>query len=355
MIYIERTITISKNTASIDEAIYLYKGDKNIEIRFAIQNNPFKNKNNLATNYGQLIIQPESAPYIFSEVTKMTNGKVIFAITDSMIDELHELGNYRFQIRIYNEDMTSRGTLPPVEAGIIIREPICEETAANTTYTNNRKAIVPTSNVSTEAFDDQGRYNKTEWSGGQIITDTNLNKIETAIYTINDNVTTDYSTVRYVDESIVNVEHYVDSSIVLESRQLKEYMGENYSSKDDVNRAIDNCSTVAMSYVDAAIANVELTPGPQGEPGPEGIQGPQGEKGDKGDQGEVGPMGPQGKQGPQGEPGKDGKDAEPVDLTGYATEDYVYNYTDQALIMIEEILCEGEVNSLINNILGEAE
>jgi hypothetical protein len=258
----------------------------------------------------------------------MTNGKVIFAITDSMIDELHELGNYRFQIRIYNEDMTSRGTLPPVEAGIVIREPICEETAANSTYVNNRKAIVPTSNVSTEAFDDQGRYNKTEWSGGQIITDTNLNKIETAIYTINDNVTTDYSTVRYVDESIVDVEKYVDDSIVLESRQLKEYMGENYSSKDDVNRAIDNCITVTMSYVDDVIANVELMPGPQGEPGPEG------------------PMGP------QGEPGKD---AEPVDLTGYATESYVYNYTDQALIMIEEILCEGEVNSLINNILGEAE
>lgn len=354
MIYIERTIKIRKNTASIDDPIYLYKGDKNIEIRFAIENNPFKNKNNLAINYGQLIIQPESAPYIFSEVTKMTNGKVIFAITDSMIDELHELGNYKFQIRIYNEDMTSRGTLPPVEAGIVIREPICEEAAANTTYVNRRAVIMPASNDSDVIFDDQGNYNKTNWSSGDIITDAKLNRVEEALYQINDSVPTDYTTERYVDLAIVDVEHYVDSSINLESRQLKEYMGENYSSKDDVNRAIDNCSTVTMSYVDAAIANVELTPGPQGEPGPEGIQGPQGEKGDKGDQGEVGPMGPQGKQGPQGEPGKDGKDAEPVDLTGYATEDYVYNYTDQALIMIEEILCEGEVNSLINNILGEA-
>lgn len=349
MIYIERTIKISKNTASIDDPIYLYKGDKNIEIRFAIENNPFKNKNNLATNYGQLIIQPENAPYIFSEVTKMTNGKVIFAITDSMIDELHELGNYRFQIRIYNEDMTSRGTLPPVEAGIVIREPICEETAANTTYTNNRKAIVPTSNVSTEAFDDEGNYNKTNWSGGQIITDTNLNKIETAIYTINDNVTTDYSTTRYVDTSIADLEHQVELTMEVESTQIKEYMRENYSSRDYVDDAIRDSNTRNRQYVDDmigsiegadltgyatesfvndAINNVELIPGPQGEPGPEG------------------PMGP------QGEPGKD---AEPVDLTGYATEDYVYNYTDQALIMIEEILCEGEVNSLINNILGEAE
>ena len=44
-----------------------------------------------------------------------------------MIDELSELGSYTFQIRLYNEDQTSRGTLPPVENGIIIVEPLCEE------------------------------------------------------------------------------------------------------------------------------------------------------------------------------------------------------------------------------------
>ncbi len=97
----------------------------------------------------------------------------------------------------------------------------------------------------------------------------------------------------------------------------------------------------------------------------EGIVGPQGPQGEKGDQGEMGPMGPQGEMGPEGPAGKDGKDgkdftydmftaeqlealrgpqgeqgpmgpegpagkdgvdgkdAEPVDLTGYATEEYV--------------------------------
>ena len=348
MIYIERTITISKNTASIDEAIYLYKGDKNIEIRFAIQNNPFKNKNNLAANYGQLIIQPENAPYIFSEVTKMTNGKVIFAITDSMIDELHELGNYTFQIRIYNEDMSSRGTLPPVEAGIIIREPICEETGAGTTYANNRRAVVPVSNDIEDTFDEDGNYNMTTWSNGDIITDTKLNKVENAIYIINNNVTTDYSTTRYVDTSIADLEHQVELTMELESKQIQEYMSENYSTQDYVNTVISNSNDTNREYVNDMIANIEIPEvdltGYANENYvsativnydlevksyvDEAINNIDGVEGPQGPQGEQGPMGPQG---PQGEPGKD---ADPVDLTGYATKEEL----DEVLGDIESLL-----------------
>ena len=127
MIYIERTIKIKKGEASIDEPVCLYKGDKNIEIRFLIENNPFKYKNDLTVNYGQLIIKRENAPDIFSEPTKLNSGRVIFLITGDMINDLNELGSYTFQIRILNEDLTSRGTLPPVFAGISIKEPLCEE------------------------------------------------------------------------------------------------------------------------------------------------------------------------------------------------------------------------------------
>lgn len=127
MIYLERTVVIENSTAYIEEPIYLYKGDKNIEVRFSIQNNPFKYKNTLAYNYGQLIIKRDTAPNIFSEITKLSGGRIILTITGEMIDELSELGSYTFQIRLYNEDQTSRGTLPPVENGIVIVEPLCEE------------------------------------------------------------------------------------------------------------------------------------------------------------------------------------------------------------------------------------
>ena len=127
MIYIERTIEIKKGAAKIDEPICLYKGDKNIEIRFFVENNPFRYKSGLTLNYGQLIIKRNGTPDIFSEVTKLNGGKIIFTVTGDMIDELEEVGDYTFQIRLFNEDMSSRGTLPPVEAGILIREPLCEE------------------------------------------------------------------------------------------------------------------------------------------------------------------------------------------------------------------------------------
>lgn len=55
-----------------------------------------------------------------------------------------------------------------------------------------------------------------------------------------------------------------------------------------------------------ALANIELTPGPQGPKGDTGATGPQGPKGDTGPQGPQGPQGEQGEQGPKGEPGPKG-------------------------------------------------
>lgn len=58
-----------------------------------------------------------------------------------------------------------------------------------------------------------------------------------------------------------------------------------------------------IDAVTAEVADVESTPGPQGEPGP---QGPQGEAGPQGLQGEPGLQGPQGDVGPQGLQGEPG-------------------------------------------------
>ena len=44
-----------------------------------------------------------------------------------MIDEIYEVGFYSFHIRLYNDDKTSRVTLPPVMKGIEIREPLVIE------------------------------------------------------------------------------------------------------------------------------------------------------------------------------------------------------------------------------------
>lgn len=211
MIFTESTIKISNNVSKMDSTIVLYRGDKNVEIRFTILQSPFKYSNTVATNviestnasYGQLVIKtPNDKPPIFSEVSATKEGTVLFTITKEMIDEIEELGVYTFQIRLMDENKQSRVTIPPVENGIEIKEPIAIEDDNTTNVVGLAKAnyaVVTSSDVDTPTFDDNGKYNKTNWNDGDIITNASLNKIEDGIYTTNENVT---ATKKYVDDKV---------------------------------------------------------------------------------------------------------------------------------------------------------
>ena len=376
MIYIERKIKIKRNQAKIEEPIVLYKGDANIELKFFIENNPFKYKPGMDALYGQLIIKrPEGKP-IFSNPVKMSESKVIFTVTGDMIDGLdadgnpaNEEGAYDFQIQLLNSETfseeTSIGSLPPVIGGIIIKEPICEQAITNGTYVNKRNAyVMPGDNIATfslrnsnNLFDEDGNYIKTEWEGGDIITDDRLNKVEDALYQINYNMPTDSVNGAFVNNAIVTnneyIEGYVDDLYTKKSdmyiytteEHMVEYINDlqyvdqeraldmisnnnnyiisyadsRYVTEDYVDRAIESIEVPEVDltgyaserYVDTAIANVELMPGPQGEPGPQGPQGEQGPQGPQGEQGKQGNRGPAGNRGPQGIQGEQGPQGEP--------------------------------------------
>ena len=142
MIFTDRTVIVQKGTSSINDIIVLYRGDKNVEIRFTLsEGSPFKYGSGASPNiiekteaaYGQLIIKaPENLPAVFSEVVPTNEGKIVFTITGEMIDEIDEVGNYSFQIRLFDENKNSRVTLPEVDNGIEIREPIASEDTAST-------------------------------------------------------------------------------------------------------------------------------------------------------------------------------------------------------------------------------
>ena len=69
---------------------------------------------------------------------------------------------------------------------------------------------------------------------------------------------------------------------------------------------VDTTKFATKELVEQSIAEIELTPGPQGEKGEQGPQGERGEQGPQGIQGEQGLQGEKGEQGPQGPAGKDG-------------------------------------------------
>ena len=142
MIFTDRTVIVQKGTSSINDTIVLYRGDKNVEIRFTLsEGSPFRYGSGASPNiiekteaaYGQLVIKtPNHLPPIFSEVAPTNEGKIVFKITGEMIDEIDEVGNYSFQIRLFDESKNSRVTLPEVDNGIEIREAIASEDTAST-------------------------------------------------------------------------------------------------------------------------------------------------------------------------------------------------------------------------------
>ena len=192
MIFTDRTIIVQKGTSSINDTIVLYRGDKDIEIRFTLnENSPFKFGSGSSPNiiekteaaYGQLVIKtPNDLPPIFSEVVPTNEGKIIFTITAEMIDEITEVGNYTFQIRLLDESRNSRATLPEVKNGIEIREPIDSEDRTNVVGLATVGYALTTTGAPEDAFDSEGNYNKTTWETGDRITDAKLSKIENGIY-----------------------------------------------------------------------------------------------------------------------------------------------------------------------------
>lgn len=123
---------------------------------------------------------------------------------------------------------------------------------------------------------------------------------------------------------------------------------------------VDLTDYYTKSEVDAAIENIELTPGPQGEKGEKGDPGEKGAdgtmtfedltpeqkaslKGDKGDQGEQGPQGIQGEPGEKGEPG----------------DDYVLTDSDKqeiaGMVDVSGFYTKAEIDALLENLpAGEA-
>ena len=214
MLYLERTINVNKGQALIDEKVILYKGDKNVEIRFNIMNNPFKNKSGGDINKGKLLIKNEtSGDYFTVGLAEITNpSRLVFVLDGDKIDEDVEKGKYTFQIRLLGDE--SRATLPEIKDGIEIKQPICDDEEAAADVAVIDEAYISEGNED-EAFDAEGNYNATEWSSGMVISSGKLNKIENAIGTINetnqsiqsdmDNVATvDYVLNNYLTKSSAN-------------------------------------------------------------------------------------------------------------------------------------------------------
>ena len=210
MIYTERKVSIKNDKATIDSPIILFRGDREVEIMFTIVDSKFKfesNKGNVIDKtqaaFGQLAVALPDGTDLFTEIVECENGVVVFSITGEMIDEIHEVGFYSFHIRLYNDDKTSRITLPPVMQGIEIREPlIIEGDVENTDLVGDATvgySMVQAVGADEEVFDKDGNYIPTVWGIGDKITAEKLNKIEEGVEVANANSSTLNENMAYID------------------------------------------------------------------------------------------------------------------------------------------------------------
>jgi hypothetical protein len=166
-------------------------------------------------SHGQLAILAPYGGNVFSEIVKCEDGTVTFTLTKEMIDQLEEVGLYSFQIRLFDYYRESRVSIPPVEFGIEVREPVASEDHDNSV--NNAivgysiaKVVNPKEENVGDTFDANGKYNKTDWKTGDRISEGKLNKIEDAIDKINQNEKND---AKALDKRVTNNFNVLNSKL----------------------------------------------------------------------------------------------------------------------------------------------
>lgn len=132
------TITIDGNKASVDEPLYMYQGDRNIDIYFTIIDSKFKfsetNSNILVDStakYSTIKVLKPNGEKIRTDKKAIEDNKIVFTINQEFADEAVEIGIYKLQIQLWSIDATNQGrvTIPPIEFEVL--EPIFEDNDAS--------------------------------------------------------------------------------------------------------------------------------------------------------------------------------------------------------------------------------
>lgn len=186
MIYKKCVMTIDKNKATLDEDIYLYRLDKNIELYFTIVNNKYRfNKgdmNNIilitnASFFQVRLYKNAEIKYTFA-IQPTDGGQAILTITDDLIDDPIEVGDYDFQISLLDEEKTSMISMPIVSKQLHVCEPLVSDDATM------GKAILGLSKLASgeikNAFDSEGNYIREIHKDGDILSASIINKFEEA-------------------------------------------------------------------------------------------------------------------------------------------------------------------------------
>lgn len=140
------TLTVDGKNASLSEEIYVYVGDRNIDINFTIVDAKYKfgdGGGNIISQipegtlvYSRVLLKKPGAEDGITDVTtgfsQVKNGVVTFTIDEEVCDAIEEKGTHELQIQLYSiisnsgsPAISGRVTIPPVKFDVL--EPIFED------------------------------------------------------------------------------------------------------------------------------------------------------------------------------------------------------------------------------------
>lgn len=205
-IVIERTITVNNDKSILDNPLYLYVGDGDITYLFTIKEKKrvatfgeFDSSNNSLLSeingYGKIrIYKPDGSDPVFTTRAEIVDNKLQAVFSYEHIDQFTEAGVHQLQIHLYDDDDNERNrlTIPPIELNVLF--PV--GTGPNIVGAAEVDYAEAAAEAPIDTFLDDGSYNKTTWATGDKITSGKLNKIEEALYQINekDAINGDYVT-----------------------------------------------------------------------------------------------------------------------------------------------------------------
>ena len=254
------SILADKEISICNKPIILYRGDCNVELQFEFRQ--FNDiVNDIGAAYAQVLIHmPDGDIINITKVSPITDGKVIATIIAQYIDETLEIGDYDFQIRLFDSEMVARLTIPPVLKGLRVREPIVSDSNVDVTRVDEAYLLAVAEPEETFIEDS---YNKTTWELGDIITSPRMNKIEDGIYQVNEKVNTkadaDYISENYALKSEIptNV-----SQLTNDAKYVTEEQSENFALKSEIPSLEDYAT---KDYVGGKIAEAQLGSGTGGD------------------------------------------------------------------------------------------
>ena len=184
-------IKVNNGEAKLSENVYIYQNDRGIELklklnlvnnnsRSAIRSSLFDTDNIFAA---ATILKP-NGELIGRGKTIIKDNTIIFRIDKDFTDNVDEIGIYKIQFHIY-DTLDNRITIPPISFEVKELLGFIDEEDWNHNYgvvdnTLSDYCMVADDGRELEIFSD-GKYIKTIWSNGDLITSAKLNKIEEAI------------------------------------------------------------------------------------------------------------------------------------------------------------------------------